>query len=179
MRAMKTGGIVFLLTCLALGLGARAGRAGQAPADEGYFTATLPLDAMTGKQAVMETTRGTIVLQLLPEHAPMHVAHFIAMAEAGEYEGTIFHTVVAQGIIQVSPFEAIDRPGVGRLLEMGTDLGREANPKLEVGICGEHGGEPTSVEFCHNAGLNYVSCSPLRVPIARLAAARAEIKNPR
>ena len=97
---MKTGGIVFLLTCLALGLGARAGRAGQAPADEGYFTATLPLDAMTGKQAVMETTRGTIVLQLLPEHAPMHVAHFIEMAQSGQYEGTIFHNVVAQGIIQ-------------------------------------------------------------------------------
>ncbi len=96
-----------------------------------------------------------------------------------DVEGKFIPSYIAQGIIQVSPFEAIDRPGVGRLLEMGTNLGREANPKLEVGICGEHGGEPTSVEFCHNAGLNYVSCSPLRVPIARLAAARAEIKNPR
>jgi len=96
-----------------------------------------------------------------------------------DVEGKFIPAYISQGIIQVSPFESIDQNGVGRLLEMGTNLGREANPELEVGICGEHGGEPKSVEFCHNAGLDYVSCSPLRVPIARLAAAQAEIKNPR
>jgi len=67
--------------------------------------------------------------------------------------------------------------GVGKLVELGTSLGRKTRPDLEVGICGEHGGEPRSVEFCHSVGLNYVSCSPFRVPIARLAAAQAAIKE--
>jgi pyruvate,orthophosphate dikinase len=85
---------------------------------------------------------------------------------------------VEQGILPENPFQILDREGVGKLVAMGVKLGRRTRPDLEVGICGEHGGEPNSVEFCHMAGLNYVSCSPFRVPIARLAAAHAAIKRP-
>ncbi len=83
------------------------------------------------------------------------------------------------GILDSDPFVSIDRPGVGEAMRTGFEKGRKANPKLEVGICGEHGGDPSSVEFCHMIGLDYVSCSPYRVPIARLAAARAAITYPR
>jgi len=83
----------------------------------------------------------------------------------------------AKGIYEQDPFARLDQTGVGQLVEMATKKGRSTRPKLKVGICGEHGGEPTSVEFCHNVGLDYVSCSPYRVPIARLAAAQASIKN--
>ncbi len=80
-------------------------------------------------------------------------------------------------IFENDPFAKLDQVGVGKLMKMAISLGRPANPKLHVGICGEHGGDPTSVEFCHNIGLDYVSCSPFRVPIARLAAAQAAIKE--
>jgi len=91
--------------------------------------------------------------------------------------GKFLPMYVEKEILPRDPFESIDKNGVGVLVKMGTDKGRKVNPKLKVGICGEHGGEPDSVEFCHNVGLNYVSCSPFRVPIARLAAARAAIKS--
>jgi len=84
---------------------------------------------------------------------------------------------VERGILPQNPFQVLDRDGVGKLVKMGAELGRQTRPELEVGICGEHGGEPGSVEFCHLAGLNYVSCSPFRVPVARLAAAQAAIKH--
>ena len=83
------------------------------------------------------------------------------------------------GILDSDPFVSIDRSGVGEVMRIGFEKGRRANPDLEVGICGEHGGDPSSVEFCHMIGLDYVSCSPYRVPIARLAAARAAITYPR
>ena len=82
-------------------------------------------------------------------------------------------------IFEYDPFIKLDQIGVGKLMEMAIQLGRPANPKLHIGICGEHGGDPSSVEFCHEIGLTYVSCSPFRVPIARLAAAQANIRNPR
>ncbi|MBS5783095.1 MAG: pyruvate, phosphate dikinase [Clostridium sp.] len=82
-------------------------------------------------------------------------------------------------IYESDPFAHIDQKGVGKLVEMATEKGRAVNPHLHVGICGEHGGDPTSVEFCHRTGLDYVSCSPFRVPIARLAAAQAAIKEKR
>lgn len=91
--------------------------------------------------------------------------------------GKFLPLYVQQELLPSDPFEAIDQKGVGELLIMGTNKGRATRPDLKVGICGEHGGEPSSVEFCHQAGLNYVSCSPFRVPIARLAAARAVIKE--
>ena len=82
-------------------------------------------------------------------------------------------------IYENDPFARIDQNGVGALMKMAVDKGIEARPNMHLGICGEHGGDPTSVEFCHKIGLSYVSCSPFRVPIARLAAAQAAIKNPR
>jgi pyruvate,orthophosphate dikinase len=82
---------------------------------------------------------------------------------------------VEQGILPVNPFQSIDEDGVGRLMELCTREGRQARVELEVGICGEHGGDPDSIQLCHKYGLNYVSCSPFRVPVARLAAAQAAL----
>lgn len=87
------------------------------------------------------------------------------------------HDYLDKRIWDFDPFERIDQEGVGQLMKMGVERGRAARPGLKVGICGEHGGEPSSVEFCHQIGLDYVSCSPFRVPIARLAAARAAIRG--
>ncbi len=91
--------------------------------------------------------------------------------------GKFIHDYIQAGIFKESPFATLDTQGVGYLVELGTRKGKEANPKLEVGICGEHGGDPASIEFCHRAGLDYVSCSPFRVPVARLAAAQAALKE--
>ena len=82
-------------------------------------------------------------------------------------------------IYEFDPFAHLDQHGVGRLVKMAVELGQKTRPDIKLGICGEHGGDPASVEFCHNLGLHYVSCSPFRVPIARLAAAQAAIRNPR
>ena len=83
---------------------------------------------------------------------------------------------IQKGILKVDPFEVIDQEGVGQLIQIGTQRGRATKPNLKVGICGEHGGEPSSIEFCYNTGMDYVSCSPYRVPIARLVSAQAAIK---
>ncbi|MCZ6917293.1 MAG: pyruvate, phosphate dikinase [Gemmatimonadetes bacterium] len=91
--------------------------------------------------------------------------------------GRFLPAYVEFGIIPDNPFQTIDRDGVGALVETGIRLGRETNPKLKIGICGEHGGDPRSIRFFHEAGMNYVSCSPFRVPIARLAAAQAALKD--
>ncbi len=80
-------------------------------------------------------------------------------------------------ILEANPFQKLDQTGVGRLVKICVEEGREANPDLEIGICGEHGGEPSSIDFCHRVGLDYVSCSPYRVPVARLAAAQAQLRN--
>jgi pyruvate,orthophosphate dikinase len=82
-----------------------------------------------------------------------------------------------KGILPENPFASIDENGVGKLMAMGVQLGRQTRPDLEVGVCGEHGGDPKSIAFCHSVGLDYVSCSPFRIPIARLAAAHAALKN--
>ena len=90
-------------------------------------------------------------------------------------EGKFLPDYISKKILTDNPFVVLDQNGVGKLVKMASDLGRQANPKLTVGICGEHGGEPTSIQFCHKIGMDYVSCSPYRVPIARLAAAQAAI----
>ena len=91
--------------------------------------------------------------------------------------GKFLPIYIEKGLLEVDPFQVLDQAGVGQLVEMGTKKGRSTRPNLKVGICGEHGGEPSSVKFCHKVGMNYVSCSPYRVPIARLAAAQAAIEN--
>jgi pyruvate,orthophosphate dikinase len=91
--------------------------------------------------------------------------------------GKFLREYVAKGIYDDDPFQKLDQTGVGKLVEMGTKLGRKTRKQLKVGICGEHGGEPSSIDFCHRVGMNYVSCSPFRVPIARLAAAQAAVRN--
>ena len=80
-------------------------------------------------------------------------------------------------MIDVDPFVTIDQDGVGELVKLGAERGRETRPDIKLGICGEHGGDPASVAFCHKLGLSYVSCSPFRVPIARLAAAQAVLND--
>ena len=80
-------------------------------------------------------------------------------------------------IFESDPFAHLDQRGVGKLVKMATELGRSTRPNIKLGICGEHGGDPASIEFCHRVGLNYVSCSPYRVPIARLAAAQAAVRD--
>ncbi|MFR1103355.1 MAG: pyruvate, phosphate dikinase [Acutalibacteraceae bacterium] len=95
--------------------------------------------------------------------------------DAGKFLGAYYD----KKIYENDPFAKLDQVGVGKLVKMACELGKSTRPDIKLGICGEHGGDPTSVEFCHNAGLTYVSCSPFRVPIARLAAAQAAIRNPR
>ncbi len=94
-----------------------------------------------------------------------------------DIEGKFLPKYLQRGVLKVNPFESLDQPGVGRLVQIATKEGRKARPGLKVGICGEHGGDPSSVEFCHATGLDYVSCSPFRVPVARLAAAHAALKE--
>lgn len=91
--------------------------------------------------------------------------------------GKFLPEYIDRGILKADPFQILDQNGVGQLVRMGVEKGRSTRNKLKIGICGEHGGEPSSVEFCHSVGMNYVSCSPFRVPIARLAAAQAAIKE--
>ena len=95
--------------------------------------------------------------------------------DAGKFLGAYYD----KKIYENDPFSKLDQVGVGKLVKMACELGKSTRPDIKLGICGEHGGDPTSVEFCHNVGLTYVSCSPFRVPIARLAAAQAAIRNPR
>ena len=93
--------------------------------------------------------------------------------DAGKFLGAYYENK----IYEQDPFARIDQTGVGSLIKIAVEKGKSVRPNIKLGICGEHGGDPSSVEFCHNAGLTYVSCSPFRVPIARLAAAQAAIKN--
>jgi len=92
-------------------------------------------------------------------------------------EGKFLTFYLEDGVIERNPFETLDQDGVGDLMRIGVERGRSTRPEIKLGICGEHGGEPASVEFCHTLGLDYVSCSPYRVPLARLAAAQAALKE--
>jgi pyruvate,orthophosphate dikinase len=92
-----------------------------------------------------------------------------------DVEGSFFSKYLEKGIFAVSPFESIDREGVGALVRMGVERGRSTRPDLKLGVCGEHGGDPDSIHFFHEVGLDYVSCSPFRIPVARLEAGRATL----
>jgi pyruvate,orthophosphate dikinase len=92
-------------------------------------------------------------------------------------EGKFLTAYLEQGVLEHNPFETLDQEGVGELVRLGVARGRSTKPDLKIGICGEHGADPRSVAFCHEAGLDYVSCSPFRVPVARLAAAHAALEQ--
>ncbi|MBS1892599.1 MAG: pyruvate, phosphate dikinase, partial [Actinobacteria bacterium] len=93
-----------------------------------------------------------------------------------DIEGRILGRYIEMKVFDRSPFETLDTPGVGQLVRMGAWLGRKAKEDLKLGICGEHGGDPDSIDFFHNSGIDYVSCSPYRVPVARVAAAQSAIR---
>jgi pyruvate,orthophosphate dikinase len=93
--------------------------------------------------------------------------------------GSFMNDYIDNAILDFDPFETLDQEAVGSLIEIAVERGRQTRPDIKLGICGEHGGDPASVAFCHRAGLTYVSCSPYRVPIARLAAAQAAIQETR
>jgi pyruvate,orthophosphate dikinase len=91
--------------------------------------------------------------------------------------GSFVPEYIEQGILENDPFQSLDQRGVGQLVRIASERGRSVKADLKLGICGEHGGDPSSIDFCYRTGLNYVSCSPYRVPIARLAAAQAVLRN--
>lgn len=133
---------------------------------------------------MMETPRSALTADAIAEEADFfsfgtndltQMTFGLSRDDAAAFLGDYYD----QKIFEFDPFATIDQQGVGRLIELATKLGRSVKPDLKLGICGEHGGDPASVEFCHRVGLSYVSCSPYRVPIARLAAAQAAIRNPR
>ncbi len=138
------------------------------------------LDILIG--TMIEIPRAALTADEVAEHADFfsfgtNDLTQMAFGYSRDDVGGFLPDYLQQDILEVDPFQALDQTGVGQLVEMGVQKGRSTKESLKVGICGEHGGEPTSVEFCHRVGLNYVSCSPFRVPIARLAAAQAAIKN--
>jgi len=140
------------------------------------------LDYLVG--TMIEIPRACLVADKIAEHAEFFSFGTNDLTQMGfgfsrDDIGGFLPSYLAGDILPVDPFQVLDQEGIGQLVEMGVSRGRSTNPDLKVGICGEHGGEPKSVKFCHRTGLNYVSCSPFRVPIARLAAAQAALETPR
>ena len=130
---------------------------------------------------MMEIPRATLLADRIANHADFfsfgtNDLTQLTYGYSRDDSGKFFPTYLEKGILKNDPFEVLDREGVGQLVKLGTERGRMTNPSLKVGICGEHGGEPSSVEFFNDTGMNYVSCSPYRVPIARVSAAQAVIK---
>jgi pyruvate,orthophosphate dikinase len=127
---------------------------------------------------MIEVPRAAVTADLIAEYAEFFSFGTNDLTQMGcgfsrDDAGKFLKDYVKMGIYEKDPFQVLDQEGIGKLVQMGVELGRKTRPNLKVGICGEHGGEPESVKFCHRVGLNYVSCSPFRVPIARLAAAQA------
>ena len=132
---------------------------------------------------MIEIPRACLVADEIAEHAEFFSFGTNDLTQMGfgfsrDDSGKFLKQYKEIGILDHDPFQSLDQKGIGELIKIAIKKGRKTNPKLIIGICGEHGGDPSSVEFCHKAGLNYVSCSPFRVPIARIAAAQAAIKNP-
>ena len=131
---------------------------------------------------MMETPRGTLVADKIAQHADFfsfgtNDLTQMTFGYSRDDSGKFLPVYLEKGILKADPFEVLDQEGVGQLIEIGTTRGRKIHPDLKVGICGEHGGEPSSIGFCEQVGMNYVSCSPYRVPIARVAAAQAALAN--
>jgi len=130
---------------------------------------------------MIEIPRAAMTADLVAEHAEFfsfgtNDLTQMAFGYSRDDAGKFLPIYVEKGLLKNDPFQTLDQEGVGQLVEMGVSRGRSTKPDLKVGICGEHGGDPDSVEFCHRVGMNYVSCSPFRVPIARLAAAQANLR---
>jgi pyruvate,orthophosphate dikinase len=132
---------------------------------------------------MIEVPRGALTAGEIAEHAEFFsfgtndLTQMTFGYSRDDAEGKFLLQYVDRKILPENPFQVLDRDGVGQLVRMATERGRKARPKLKVGICGEHGGDPSSIAFCHEVGLDYVSCSPFRVPVARLAAAQAALTS--
>jgi pyruvate,orthophosphate dikinase len=146
--------------------------------DKAIGTTAIPYTVGT----MIELPRACVVADKIAEHADFfsfgtndltQTTFGLSRDDAGRF----LPAYVDGGVLPIDPFVALDPDGVGALIELGVRGGRATKPKLKVGICGEHGGEPSSVELCHRMGFDYVSCSPFRVPIARVAAARAALSS--
>ena len=129
---------------------------------------------------MIEIPRACLVAEQIAEHADFFSfgTNDLTQTTFGysrDDVGGFIYDYLNESVLPCDPFESIDVNGVGKLVEMAVGAGRNKNPNLKIGICGEHGGDPKSIEFFNNAGLDYVSCSPFRVPIARLAAAQATL----
>ena len=149
-------------------------------ADELIKAAGVDLPYLIG--TMIEVPRGALTADEIAEYAEFfsfgtndltQMTYGFSRDDAGKF----IKDYLERGILAFDPFKRIDRDGVGQLIRMATQKGRSVRPNLKIGICGEHGGEPNSIEFCHIVGMNYVSCSPYRVPVARLAAAHAALAN--
>jgi pyruvate,orthophosphate dikinase len=133
---------------------------------------------------MIEIPRACLVADKIAEHAEFFSFGTNDLTQMGfgysrDDVGSFLPDYVANDILPADPFQTLDQEGIGQLIEMGVVRGRSTKPGLKIGICGEHGGDPESVKFCHRMGLDYVSCSPFRVPVARLAAAQAALETPR
>ena len=151
-------------------------------ADKVIADSGIKLNYMYG--TMIEVPRGAVTADEIAKTAEFfsfgtndltQMAYGFSRDDAGKF----IKEYINKGIFEQDPFQTLDQNGVGKLIKMAVELGRKTRPEIKLGICGEHGGDPASVEFCHNVGLNYVSCSPFRVPIARLAAAQAAIRSSR
>ena len=151
----------------------------RATADKVFKESGTKVDYMVG--TMIEIPRAALTADKIAEHAEFfsfgtNDLTQMTFGYSRDDAGVFLPVYLKKNLLKHDPFQILDQEGVGQLVEMGTKRGRSARPNLKVGICGEHGGEPSSVEFCHRVGMNYVSCSPYRVPIARLAAAMAAIR---
>jgi len=140
----------------------------------------VTVDYMVG--TMIEIPRAALIADKIAKHAEFFSFGTNDLTQMGfgysrDDASKFLPVYIEKGILKNDPFEVLDQEGIGQLVEIGTTRGRSTNPNLKVGICGEHGGEPSSVEFCGKVGMDYVSCSPFRVPIARLAAAQSALKN--
>jgi len=131
---------------------------------------------------MIEVPRAAVTADKIAEHAEFFSFGTNDLTQMGagfsrDDAGSFLKEYVKQGIYDADPFEVLDQDGIGELIRIAIAKGRSVKQNLKIGICGEHGGEPSSVEFCHREGFNYVSCSPYRVPIARLAAAQAVLRK--
>ena len=148
-------------------------------AEEVFAEKKIKVDYMVG--TMIEIPRAALTADLIGKEAEFfsfgtNDLTQMTFGYSRDDAGKFLPVYLENGILKNDPFQVLDQEGVGQLVDMGVKKGRSVRPDLKVGICGEHGGEPSSVEFCHRVGMNYVSCSPFRVPIARLAAAQAAVR---